>query len=230
LLASHGEHAPAESPPTAIIDRSVTGVEITMPAGAVVAGIVSATGAAPIGSATVRLVGRDRTSERTVVRETTSDERGRFEVRGLPRIALQAQAESDRGTSAVLEVDLTRAFSAVEVALVLDADEWISGAVVDGKGVAMSEVQVTAFRDSTSAADGRTGFVAPTTTTTDGAGSFSIRGLRAGAYRLFATTGDPTLRNPGGGVRAMTGAKDVRLALIPADPARETMTGQRPEE
>ena len=232
LLASDGEHAPAESS-IAIADHSIAGVEITMTAGGVVAGHVVATDATSVSSATVRLVGSSR-SGRTVVRELTSDTHGGFEARGLPRTALHLQAEASRAASSILDIDLASVVAARDVRLVLDDIAEISGVVVDAKGHPLAEVQVTAFRNAVeNGATGRTALSAPSSATSDGSGAFSIRGLRVGAYQLFATSELPGLRNAGvQGTPATTGAKDVRIALVAAGGIRGRLqfagTGRAP--
>jgi hypothetical protein len=215
LQARDDEHAPAASPPITVADRAITGVEITMTAGAVVAGVVVATDRSPVPSGTVRLVGRG--SGTTVVRETSTDAQGRFEVRGLPRATMHAQAESGRATASARELDLAAHPILRDVELVLDATGAISGVVVDPDGTPMSEVQITAYPTTEDvSASGRAAPVASSSITTDGTGGFALRGLRTGAYRLFVTGELFGLRNAAQGVSAATGDDRVRIALVAA--------------
>jgi protocatechuate 3,4-dioxygenase beta subunit len=214
LRASDGEHAPAESRPFAITDRAASGIEIAMQPGGVISGAVEAASGRAAGAAIVRLVSRGATSGATFVREMRCDERGQFEVRGVPRSPVQVQAEAGSASSDAIEVDLTAAPAAKGIRLVVDSGAVISGVVVDGNGQPVSEVQVTAYGDGPRASMGS--ISPPAATTTDGSGAFSLRGVRVGAYRLYATGGRNALRNPEGGTAARPGARDVRIALVAA--------------
>jgi hypothetical protein len=227
LLVSDGEHAPATSPPIEIRDRSVAGVEIAMSAGAAIAGAVVTADHAPVASATIRLVGGGGPGTRTVYRELTSDAQGRFEVRGLPPMRLHAQAESNRATSDTVEVDLAGGAMARELTLLLDAGGQISGVVVDPAGHALAEVEVTAYREG--AATVASTISSPARAISDGGGAFAFTGLRAGTYRLVATSELPGLRNADPrGASATTGASDVRIALVARDPAGGALPAPSP--
>lgn len=210
LVATDGEHAPTEAAPVTITDRSIVGVTITLKDGGVIDGLVTRSDSAPARAATVRIIGRGASS----VRELRTDEQGRFQARGLPRGFVQLQAESDGGASDVMDVDLGGAADRTEVRLVLDTTDSIAGVVVDSQDHPVAGVQVNAYPDAAEEASRPYGISRAALATTDRGGGFSIRGLHAGNYRLFAT-GAPGLRNPiDRGVAAAAGDSNVRIALV----------------
>ncbi|MGE5185657.1 MAG: carboxypeptidase-like regulatory domain-containing protein, partial [Acidobacteriota bacterium] len=186
LSAVDGEHAPADSTPVSVTaDRPVTGVVIAMKAGAVVSGTVVDADGKPRPFATVRVAGKGVEMWRVASRQATTDQQGRFELRGLSRAHLQARAESDVAASKLVDVDLATQAAVRDVRLVLDVTGTIAGIVVDEAGQPVPEVEVNAFPDLLAGAstDGLA-LAGMSSATTDGAGGFTIRGLPAGDYRL----------------------------------------------
>lgn len=216
LVATDREHAPALSPPVTVGDRAVTKVVITMAAGGIVTGTVVDAAGKPASYATVRASveqGQAITGEGSH-RQATAGKDGAFEIRGLPRTAVQLRAESETAASKVTTVSLDKQQREAKVQLVLDVTGTIAGIVVDEKGVAVPEVQVNAFPDFMGG--GGTEDVAlagMSTATTDGGGAFVVRGLPEGPYRLWA--GRTTMAREWGqqGVSAKVGDQSVKITL-----------------
>lgn len=215
LLATDGEHAPAQSPPIMVADRPVTGIEIVMKAGGVLAGNIVDSDRKPVPFATVRVTGANQQVWQTSARQATSDQRGAFELRGLARAKLQLRAESDTAASQLVDADLASQPRRADLVLVLDVAGSIAGTVVDDTGAPVPEVQVNAFPDILQGAStSGLALAGLSSTTTGGGGEFVIRGLPDGAYRIWAA------RHSGGfgdwgqrGTAARTGDKDVRITL-----------------
>ncbi|MDB4958819.1 MAG: hypothetical protein JWO36_6388 [Myxococcales bacterium] len=216
LSAVDGEHEPGQSPPITVATRPVIGVEIKLKAGGSVNGIVVDHDGNPSKFATVRIAGTGARMWSVAARQATSDEHGKFELRGLTRAKLQARAESDAAASKLVDVDLSAQATARDLKLVLDVSGTISGIVVDDKNQPVTEVAVNAFPDLVSGAstDG-IALAGMSSATTDGAGAFTIHGLPEGPYRLW--TGRTSGGLGGGWGRestpARTGDKAVRIVL-----------------
>ena len=216
LSAIDGEHAPARSSPITVKDRPVTGVVITMKAGAMLAGsVVEADGTTPVPYATVRVTGKGQEAWRTAARQTTTDQRGQFELRGLARWAVQARAESETAASKIADVDLAVTGEVKDLRLVLDVGGQIAGIVVDELGAPVAEIQVNAFPDLLGGASGEgLALAGMSSAITDGGGGFVIHGLPEGAYRLWAARSSGELQEWGQhGTAARTGDKDVKITL-----------------
>jgi len=215
VFAVDGEHAPARSSPVTVDNRPVSGVEITMKAGGVLAGTVVDASEKPVPFATVRIAGAGQRMMQVAARQATTDEKGAFEIRGIARTKMQARAESDTAASKVADFDLTEKAEHREMKLVLDVTGTISGVVVDDKGAPMAEMQVNAFPDILGGAsiDG-IALAGMSSATTDGGGAFKITGLPDGAYKLWA-------QRPGGNfggwgnqnTTAKTGDKNVKITV-----------------
>lgn len=193
LTALDGEHAPAHSAPVEIAARPVTGVTITMTAGGVASGRVLDADGKPAPHATVRVGGAGKQFGEVASRQTTSDENGRYELRGLARAKMQARAESELAASKLVELDLSM-HARAQADLVLDVTGTIAGMVVDDAGKPVPEVTVNAWPDVLAGAPPEAAALAGfSSATTDGVGHFVIRGLPDAAYRLWATraTGSP---------------------------------------
>ena len=114
----------------------------------------------------------------TAARQTTTDKQGAFELRGLTRTKLQARAESDAAASTIVDDRPDDVEAKTDVKLVLDVTGTIAGIVVDDTGAPVPEVMVK--RSPTSSAGGsldQLALAGMSTTTTDGGGTFVIRGL-----------------------------------------------------
>ncbi|MGE0869484.1 MAG: carboxypeptidase regulatory-like domain-containing protein [Kofleriaceae bacterium] len=218
LTAVDGEHAPARSAPVTVGDRAVTGIEITMQDGGVVAGTVIDAAGQPAAFATVRVARAADDGQAgwgVDARQATTDQRGAFELRGLPRAHQRARAESETAASKLADVDLTETSTVRDLKLVLDVAGTIAGTVVDDKGAPVAEVQVHAFPDILGGQSSEgLALAGMSSATTDGGGGFTIRGLPDGKYRLWAT------RSQSGGAGwgqhdtpAKTGDQNVRITL-----------------
>lgn len=216
LSAIDGEHAPARSAPVTVSDRPVTGIVITMQAGARIAGVVvAADGKRPVPYATVRIAPKAQDAWGGDTRQTTADEAGRFELRGVARTAMQLRAEAEAAASKLIDVDLTERAEHADLKVVLDVTGRIAGVVVDETGAPVPEVQVNAFPDLLGGASGEgLALAGMSSATTDGDGAFVIHGLPDGAYRLWAARGSSQLREWGqSGTAAKTGDTGVKITL-----------------
>jgi protocatechuate 3,4-dioxygenase beta subunit len=224
LAASDGDHAPARSQPVTVSDAPVTGVEIKMQEGGVVAGTVVDTTGAPVPFATVRVRGSGQQSYLAEPRQASTDDKGAFELRGVARMKLDVRAEGETAASAVTTIDLTSETAKRDLKLVLDVAGTIAGVVVDDAGQPVPEVQVNAFPDLLAGSKQDPALLSGMTTdTTDGGGQFVIRGLPDGSYRLHAARSSRGRYQWGAqGVPAKTGDKTVRITLS----APGTVTGK----
>ena len=214
LIASDGEHAPGRTPIT-IDGRPLTGVEIVMKQGGTIAGRVVDKDGKPAPFVPVRVAGTGNRMWSLGRRQAISDKDGKFEVRGLVRTKLQVRAESDKAASGIVQVDLTQSGEKKDLELVLDVVGTIAGVVVDDTGAPVPEVLVNAFPDILGGASiDALALADMSSTTTDGAGKFTIAGLPDGAYKLWAARGRATGQEWGQhGTSAKTGDANVRLTL-----------------
>ncbi|MGE0547373.1 MAG: carboxypeptidase regulatory-like domain-containing protein [Kofleriaceae bacterium] len=218
LSVVDGEHAPTRSAPVAVTDRPVTGVEITMNDGGLLAGTVVDSAGNPVPFATVRVARSASDAEAgwgVHARQATTDQRGTFELRGLPRAHQRARAESETAASKLAEVDLIEKSELRDVKLVLDVTGTIAGTVVDDTGAPVAEVQVNAFPDILGGESGEgVALAGMSSATTDGGGGFTIRGLPDGKYRLWATRSQVGGSAWGQqGTPAKTGDQSVKITL-----------------
>ena len=235
LTAIDGVHAPSTSPAFLVADKPVDGVEIKMLAGGSVKGIVLDRDAKPVAFATVRVAANEggprgngdrrrgpRGSGLGASRVATTARDGTFELRGLPRVKLTARADSGDTASKLVDIDLEAAAAADDVKLVLDVSGAIRGVVVDDAGQPVPEVSVHAVPDVFGGAGSRELMLAGlSSTTSDGAGGFTITGLPDGSYRLWAQRTSQS-GTSGEGTPAKTGDKDVKVVL----PATGTLTAK----
>lgn len=216
LVASDTEHAPTRSAPVTVSDRPVSGIVITMKAGAVLAGTVVDTKGAVVPFATVQLAGKGQEGWRSVGRQTTTDKEGAFELRGLARSKFQVRAEAEVVASKLVDVDLVDKPAIKDLKLVLDVAGKITGIVVDDKGTPVAEVQVNAFPDILGGASTEgLALAGMTSATTDGGGAFVITGLPDGGYRLWAArAGAGDFQEWGQhGTAAKTGDSGIKIVL-----------------
>lgn len=222
--AVDGEHEPAHSIPVAI-KAARRGVEITMKVGGVASGTVVDRDGKPVPFATVQVAGAGAQIWRVAARQATSDQNGKFELRGLQRNKMKARAESDAAASALVDLDLTTQQMVRDLKLVLDVTGTISGTVVDDQNQPVAEVAVNAFPDVLGGASTEgLALAGMSSSTSDGAGHFQIRGLPDGAYRLWAARS--TTQDFGFGhqnASAKTGDKNVRIVLAAAGGLKGTI-------
>jgi hypothetical protein len=217
FVARDGELAPGSSQPVTVDGSTETkGVEIVMKPGGVVAGIVVDKSGQPAAFAAVQIAPKDVTEFQNWggMRKATADDKGRFEVKALPREAVRVRAESEVAASAVVEADLTTTERA-EVKLVLDVSGTIAGVVVDSQNQPVPEVQVAAIKDFWGGDNQDFALTGFSSATTDGGGAFVLRGLADGEYQLSAHRSGMSLDEGWGqkGTQAKTGDTNVRLVL-----------------
>ncbi len=217
FAVNDGDHAPADSKPWTIGTRATENIEIVMKAGGVMRGTVVSLDAKFVPYATVRIARTEAGNQEIfgALRQTVADDKGVFFIKGLPREKLQARAESDAAASKLIAVDLVTVSQVNDVKLLLDVTGTISGVVVDELGQPVAEASVNATVDFMGGGDisavALSGF---STASTDGGGSFTIRGLPDGKYKVWAQRpGSGTEEWGQHGVQAKTGDKSVRVVL-----------------
>ena len=222
LVATHDDLAPGTSTLITLDGKTErTGVTITMSAGAVIRGRVIDAAKNPVPSARVRVGLALRSMIVAPPRQAFTDDKGAFEIRGMPRRELIAVAIHETAASASVPVDATKG-DVGDVTLTLDVTGTIAGIVVDPKGQPVEGVQVSAgpnFRNQQSVPDmvqwRLRGFPQELT---DGAGKFTLTGLAPGSYLVNAQPAQAASRGRrsfGEGTVAETGAKDLRIVLEP---------------
>lgn len=214
FFAKDEAHAPAATAPVTVAgDAPTTGVDIVMKAAATLAGVVVDPQGAPVAYATVRLSSK-RYSADMVYRQAAADDRGTFEIKGLPRTELRARAEGEEASSEAVDVDLATTPQKTDLRLVLDRNATIAGVVVDELNEPVPEATVTAYPDFLA---GEVDWVMASnaTATTDGDGRFVLKGLDDGKFRVWASrdSGGSKRSSDREGVATHTGATDVRLVL-----------------
>ena len=220
--ASHEALAPGSSTLVTLDGKTErTGVTITMAQGATISGKVVDGGGKPVAGARVRIGSAQRTMLAAPPRQAYSDDKGVFEVGGLPRRELVAVAIHETAASQNAPVDATKG-DVSGVTLTLDVTGTIAGIVVDPKGQPVEGAQVSAgpnFRDSRVAPDMVSwrlrGFPRELT---DAGGRFTLTGLAPGSYLVAAQPAHSLSRGRqtfGEGTAAETGQKDLKIVLEP---------------
>ncbi len=216
--ASHERHAPGVSEPislTGLVER--TGVIIQLAAAGRIAGKVVDAQGAPAPLATVRVARGGDGISWDVTRQAATDEKGEFDIGGLPRAALDVVASHELGSSTTAVVDLAAQPERTGLVLTLDITGSIAGVVVGSDDQPIPEAEVTAVADllshTYSASDWR--LRGTETDVTDAGGRFELRGLVPGSYELVAarpgaSAAGAWLRK---GSKAQTGEKDVKIVL-----------------
>jgi hypothetical protein len=216
--ARHPRYAPGSSEPRQLDgEHAVADVRITLQRGARLAGRVVDRSDAPVPWATVRVgppVSGGAMFGDFTTRQAVTDERGAFEMEGLPRGKLLALARSEEASSPAVSVDVTTGDQR-DVVLRLDVAGRIEGIVVDPAGQPVVEARVTAYPDffGEGMADDF-GLRGASVEGTDGGGRFAFRGLPPGGYRLMASRSGATDMFFGRKTtKAATGDTGVRLVL-----------------
>ena len=221
FTARHPDFAPGHSQSIALDGSERAGVEIRLPRGAVLAGRVIDSAGAAVPFARVRVRERVAGFQIDRPRQTTADDRGRFEMKALPIAAVEVVATGDAAASS-LEVVKLGAGGVRDLELVLDVDGVIAGVVVDSEGEPIAGAQVWADpdRDGSEPASSMALRSRPVALT-DAGGRFRFGGLPDGSYSLRAASpgrSDPARALLRDDVDARVGARDVRIVL-PADGA-----------
>ncbi len=222
FLASHPDLAPGSSALVTLDGKTERGgITITLSDGATVRGRVVDLQHQPVIGARIRIGAAQRGIAYAPPRQTYSDDKGAFEIRGLPKVALEAIAIHETGSSKAQQIDATRADPGA-IELVLDQTGTIAGVVVDPTGTALEGVQVTAvpsFGDARAGADiGQFRMRGLSEELTDSNGHFTLTGLSDGNYNITAMRSRAITRGRRGateGTPAHTGATDVKIVLQP---------------
>jgi len=196
-----GSDVPEADEPLEVVvpeGESVDGIEIELPAGAVIRGRVEDSAGQPVSAANVRAEGAGWNSAQV-------DDNGEFEVRGLKAGEYRVVAALDwvaklrkPGTTdddVQGELVQVEAGGSAEVTLVVETREAsISGVVVDASGGPVADAYIRAKRVSDSDAASAKGSVRsarwggwdrqPLMSDTDG--SFTVEGLSEGSYTVWA--------------------------------------------
>jgi protocatechuate 3,4-dioxygenase beta subunit len=153
-------------------------------------------------------------------REAFTDDQGKFEIHGMPKLELAAVALHETGSSQTKSVDATRG-DVADVELVLDRTGTIAGVVIDPDGNVLEGVQVTAGPNFSAGA--QMDFAAfrlrgMPQELTDASGRFTLTGLEPGKYMVSAMRSRAAGRGrrPGGdGTPADTGTTNLKIVLPP---------------
>ena len=218
FVAYHDRLAPGSSEPVSVDGvHPTTGVTIVMKPGGTVLGKVVDKNKQPVAFATVQIAPKETVDWQIWgdMRRVTTNTRGEFAIRALPRKVVRLRAEAETAASAVLDVDLSANPDQTGIELVLDITGMIAGVVVDSANQPVAEVQVAAMRDFWGGDNENYGMSGFSSATTDGGGAFQITGLADGQYKLTAhRTG---MSAEGGweqqGTMAQVGDTKVRLVL-----------------
>lgn len=227
VTASHAPDAPGTSELLTLDGTTPrTGVVVKLQEGVTVKGVVFTEAGTPLAGAEVRLVSASAdVNAGAGARQTQSDARGEFVLRGVARGRVALAARHESGASGVVEV-ATGAGATVEVRLVIGRTASIAGRVVDstGKPVATARVALNADRAGAAKMTPSEWLLAGAREeAADDAGRFEIRGVASGRYELRASRGGDGAGGPGrerlsAPIIAEAGARDVVLVVAP--PAR----------
>jgi uncharacterized GH25 family protein len=222
FVAAHPQFAPGVSTLVTLDGTNErTGVTITVDPGATVRGRVVDIQTQPVAGARVRIGTPQRRGgpgNAEPPREAYTDDKGRFELHGLPKQELAAVALHETGSSPTKSIDATRG-DVSDVDLVLDRTGTIAGVVVDPDGAALEGVQVTAGPSFQSGAPDLSAFRLRglPQELTDAGGHFTLTGLEPGKYMVSAMRSRASGRGRRGadGTPADTGTTNLKIVLPP---------------
>ncbi len=225
LVARHSHYAPGSAGPVELgARRPVRGLAVQVGDAARIRGrVVDSTGK-PVAWANIRYMPPRKNPGAMACAVGGSatggcyaDQRGRFEIGGLPRAKLGLVAIAEGSFSEEVIVDLGANPDPEGIELMVRPGGRIAGTVVDQNGKPQAEVTVAAFGDLEDGTYQRTRMLGVQfDAQTDGAGNFDLSGLVDGTYKLQASrqTGriDWSRINA---TKAHTGDEDLRLVLRP---------------
>ena len=220
FVAQHAEAGPGTSAPITLDGLTPrSDVEIRLEGGARLAGRVVDGSGAGVAAATVRVALREGLLW-SPTRVALADDDGRFDLRGLPRRAVDVLARSASESSAVVVADLAATPALEDLVLTLDVGGVIAGVVVAPSGDPIPEalVQVVPELQGDPRARREWGLRGFPRDIADGAGRFSLGGLPPGAYRLRAARPGAVedALEVGAGLAVKPGDRDVRV-VVPED-------------
>jgi len=220
FVAQHAEAGPGTSAPITLDGLTPrSDVEIRLEGGARLAGRVVDGAGAGVAAATVRVALREGLLW-SPTRVALADDDGRFDLRGLPRRAVDVLARSASESSAVVVADLAATSQIEDLVLTLEVGGVIAGVVVapSGQPIAEALVQVVPETQGDPRARREWGLRGFPRDIADGAGRFSLGGLPPGAYRLRAARPGAVedALEVGAGLAVEPGAREVRV-VVPED-------------
>ncbi|MCC6996578.1 MAG: carboxypeptidase regulatory-like domain-containing protein [Deltaproteobacteria bacterium] len=220
FVAQHAEAGPGTSAPLTLDGLTPReGIEIRLEGGARLAGRVVDGAGAGVAAATVRVALREGLLW-SPTRVALADDDGRFDLRGLPRRAVDVLARSASASSAVVVADLAATPVRQDLVLTLEVDGVIAGVVVTPAGEPIPEalVQVVPELQGDPRARREWGLRGFPRDIADGAGRFSLGGLPPGAYRLRAARPGAVedALEVGAGLAVKPGDREVRI-VVPED-------------
>lgn len=215
----HPQHAPGTSSPVTLDGQNARAdVVIRLAAPARIAGRVVSKAGQPVGGATLRVAAKAAGYRWDLTRQAYADDRGQFDIGGLPRAAVEVVAMHETGASSAVQLDLAAKPEQTGLTITLDLEGTIGGTVVTPEGEPVSDAQVLATPEVTGTGQEMSslrlrGFAQDVT---DAAGRFQLTGLGPGTYRLRASRSNDVrgawLRDS---VPAKPGDTDVKLVLQP---------------
>ncbi|HKA90706.1 MAG TPA: carboxypeptidase regulatory-like domain-containing protein [Haliangiales bacterium] len=217
--ARHPQHAPGTSSPVTLDGKNARAdVVVRLAPAARIAGRVVSKAGQPVGGATLRVAAKAAGYRWDVTRQAYADDRGQFDIGGLPRAVVQVAAIHETAASSTVDIDLAAKPEQTGLTITLDLEGTIAGMVVTPEGEAISDAQVLATPEATGSGQELSslrlrGFVQDIT---DAGGRFELTGLAPGTYRLRASRSNDVrgawLRES---VPAKPGDRDVKLVLQP---------------
>lgn len=184
VTARDAAHAPQSLAPVAVRAEPISGLLLRLSEGARLAGVVVTDAGDAVPFARVSVVPWGGGYSTAARRETVADDRGEFEVAGLPRAWSNLVATTEGASSYTLSFDLVSEPERRGLRIVVENGGRITGRVVDGHREPVSGVRVVVDRKGASSGDpdGQS-----STVLTDESGAFALAGLAAASrYRLQA--------------------------------------------
>jgi len=221
FVARHKDYAPGETK-MIVLDgaNERDNVEIKMEPPASLFGTVASKDGEPVPSARVRVLVRVEGMDWSRPRQVYADDKGKYEIGGLPRRQLQLMALHESGSSEVVDVDMTTAPFRRAQDITLKLTLTISGRVVSSNGDPVEGAQVTARPAERRRGPPRGSWrvCGRNTEITNANGEFTIGKLSKGNYQLRASppgadTGWGSLNRYRKPVESKAGADNVEIVL-----------------
>jgi protocatechuate 3,4-dioxygenase beta subunit len=216
LTATTATHLPGPSVTVKVESADVTGIVLTVHAGIVLKGHVE-----PRQVCEVTPDAENEEMMSVLSGPVTTGADGAFEFPRMEPIAYVFEARCPSGDQG--QAKATGAANAGEIVIAVKPGASIAGRVVDGGGTPVAGVKVAANplggTEKTTIVNGMVTSGVQTLTT--GQGTFELRGLRAGTYRLGALDRGKPLPTKGGDVKVTLGASDKKTGV--------TLTVDRPD-
>jgi protocatechuate 3,4-dioxygenase beta subunit len=216
VSATTERHLPGQSIPVKVENTDVTGIVVTVHAGIVLKGHVE-----PRQVCEVTPAAENEQMMSVLAGTITSGADGAFEFPRMEPIAYVFDARCPSGDQG--QAKATGAANAAEITIGLKPGASIAGRVVDGAGTPVAGVKVMANpiggTETTMIVNGMITSGVQTLTTSQG--TFELRGLRAGTYRLGALENGRPLPSKGGDTKVTLAATQKKTGV--------TLTVDRPD-